>query len=713
MSIPTCHLAVWNGAPTFHVNGEPIPSVAYFCPEPTPERLDTMQRAGVRMITWGVGGATAHASDTGWRGGDSFDYQHLDDAARLILKHIPDAWLIPRIATTAPEWWMLEHPEEIASLDTGETVGPGTGMGATWSDEPRTTTVSQASDAWQTDCEFALTKLVEHIDASDWGARCIGLQPNGGVNEWFVGHGHVWTDYSERSLKAFRVFLTEQGLEDAATANIPTPIELKSGSFGGWNDPSVCRMNELWWRFYHGLNAQRMIETCSAVKRASQDRLLVGVFYGYIGDSYSNGEPAAWLYGHHHPLAEVTEHPDVDFLAAPYSYQNRQPGGTPESQIPTASCDLAGCFTFTENDLGTFWSVRDESEAGIRKSDNTMIRDQGQRIIRRQGFWWMDLLRIGSPWPGDWYTHPHLEELILNLTTLQAEEAAREPGEYKPEVAVVLSNDAPFYSKAGHNILAEWVTQPLRNVLPAIGTPMDVLVLEDLAREDLPGYKLFVFLDVPAVRPEQRELIHRVLAERKATAYFQGIPGLIDGEGIDSANASALTGIQLKILGGGPQSGAGRRGTARFTALDHPYLKEVSPSLTLGGYPSDVICFVDDPEAEILGTQSLKGRPAVAVKQQPGGWTSVYSSFAGASPTFFRNLAREAGAHVFTEQDAVVDACDHLLLVHQIGPGTLRVKLHQNWSGARDVIGGDVWRAEDGSLLLQGEHGRSHLLTRA
>ncbi|GEM_PF-2691194 len=713
MCIPTCHLASWNGAPTLHVNGVPIPSVAYFCPEPTPERLDAMQRAGVRIITWGVGGATAHASDTGWRGGDTFDFQHLDEAARLILTHIPDAWLIPRIAATAPEWWMRENPEEIAKLHNGNTVGPGTGMSPAWSDDPRTMTVSQASDRWQADCERALTKLVEHIDASDWGERCIGLQPNGGVNEWFVGHGQVWTDYSDLNLNAFRTFLLHQGIEDAETAQIPTPSELKTGSVGGWNDPSVDRMNELWWRFYHGLNARRMIETCTAVKRASQNRLIVGGFYGYIGDSYTNPVPAAWLYGHHHPLAEVTEHPAVDFLAAPFSYQNRQPGGTPESQIPTASCDLAGCFTFTENDLGTFWSVRDESETGIRKSDGTMIRDQGQRIIRRQGFWWMDLLRIDSAWPGDWYTHPHLEELILKLTTLQAQEAAQPPSQWKAQVAVVLGNDTPFHTKAGHPILAEWVTAPLRNVLPAIGTPMDVLVLEDLAREDLPDYKLFVFLDVPAVRPDQRDVIHRVLTERSATAYFQGIPGLIDGTGMDVANSSMLTGIHLNLLGGGAQGGQGRRGTARFTDFDHPYLKDVSPSHTMGGYPSDVICFVGDPEARILATQSLKGRPSVAVKDQPGGWRSVYSSFSGAPAAFFRNLAREAGVHVFTDRDAVVDACDRLLLVHQVGPGPVTVALHQSWERAQDVITGTSWPVDNGYLLLDGPHGTTHFLSEA
>lgn len=710
MSIPNCTLQPWNDAPTVHVNGEPIPSVAYFCTEPTEARITAMRRAGVEIITWGVGGATAHCCDIGWKGPDHYDYQPLDDAAHVILEHHPDAWLLPRVATTAPKWWLEVHPEDNAIMSTGRAKGRRTGLGAAWCDDPRETVVSQASDRWQADCEAALGKLVAHIDASDWGHRCIGIQPNGGVNEWFVSHGHDWPDYGPLAVAAFRDWLAERGIEGAETAEPPSPEELKQGTWGGWYDPAAGEHCQNWWRFYHELNARRMLETCAAIKRVSQDRLIVGAFYGYIGDSYANSEPAAWLYGHHHSLGEVTAHPAVDYLAAPFSYNNRQPGGTPESQIPTASCDLAGCFTFTENDLGTFLSVKDESPAAIEKTMGTMVRDQGQRIIRRQGFWWMDLLPLNSDWPSDWYTHPTIEGWIHSLTALQAEEASRPPSKWRAQIAVVLGNDSPFHCRTGHPSLPEWVTHPLRNVLPAIGAPIDVLVLDDLVRENLPDYRLFIFLDVPCVTPSQRETVHRVLTEQKATAYFHGLPGLIDGQTLDVSGCSALTGIDLRLFGGGEQAGQGRRVSARFCDFGHPLVADVPPSTTLGGYPSDAFGIVIDADAQTIGTMSLKGRPSVAVKEIAGGWTSVYSSFAGAPPVFFRNLARQAGAHIFTDCDAVVDACDNLLLVHQIGPGPVRLQLHRPWEVAVDRITGVRWPVEQGTVLLDGPHGRSHLL---
>ena len=90
----------------------------------------------------------------------------------------------------------------------------------------------------------------------------------------------------------------------------------------------------------------------------------------------------------------------------------------------------------------------------------------------------MDLLR-----QDDWYTHPIIEDLILKLTTLQEQEAATPESTWKPEVAVILGNDTPFHAQACHKQLPELVTKPLRTVLPSIGTPMDVLVLDDLARQ--------------------------------------------------------------------------------------------------------------------------------------------------------------------------------------------------------------------------------------
>ena len=155
----------------------------------------------------------------------------------------------------------------------------------------------------------------------------------------------------------------------------------------------------------------------------------------------------------------------------------------------------------------------------------------------------------------------------------------------------------------------------------------------------------------------------------------------------------------MRLQGRGSNSGNGIRMTTRFNNFDHPLVNDVVPSHTMGGVPLDAFCFIGDSEATTIATASLKGRSGMAVKEQPGGWTSVFSSVPGAPATFFRNLARFAGAHCFTDVDAVVDACDNLVMIHQIGPGPLDLHVFQDWTKAVDHITGQEWPVEQGKFV--------------
>ena len=126
---------------------------------------------------------------------------------------------------------------------------------------------------------------------------------------------------------------------------------------------------------------------------------------------------------------------------------------------------------------------------------------------------------------------------------------------------------------------------------------------------------------------------------------------------------------------------------------------------------TSVTAHIADTEATILARYALKGRPAMAIKEQDS-WTSVFCGVPGAPVQFFRNLAAAAGVHLFTDRPAMVDACDNLLLVHQIGPQPVTVQLHPNqtWVTIKDQINEKVHASDGGNLVLDGGHGSSHLL---
>jgi hypothetical protein len=85
---------------------------------------------------------------------------------------------------------------------------------------------------------------------------------------------------------------------------------------------------------------------------------------------------------------------------------------------------------------------------------------------------------------------------------------------------------------------------------------------------------------------------------------------------------------------------------------------------------------VDDPQATTLGWGGdvHNSKPAFAVKQMPG-WTSVYCSVPVLPPTVIRNIAREAGVHIYSEMDDFVAANNWLLTLcaSNDGPRTVRL----------------------------------------
>ncbi|MPM90128.1 hypothetical protein SDC9_137245 [bioreactor metagenome] len=76
---------------------------------------------------------------------------------------------------------------------------------------------------------------------------------------------------------------------------------------------------------------------------------------------------------------------------------------------------------------------------------------------------------------------------------------------------------------------------------------------------------------------------------------------------------------------------------------------------------------VTDRDATVLGIWSGSGLPALAVKRFPGGGTLIYSAQAGGvTPRFLANVAREAGAHLYTAPGNSVAVGCGIAAVHRL-----------------------------------------------
>ena len=73
--------------------------------------------------------------------------------------------------------------------------------------------------------------------------------------------------------------------------------------------------------------------------------------------------------------------------------------------------------------------------------------------------------------------------------------------------------------------------------------------------------------------------------------------------------------------------------------------------------------YIDDPEAEILGTYCELGLPAYGLKEMDG-WTSVYCAPQILRSELLASLAEYAGCHLYNKDDDVLYANKNFVMVH-------------------------------------------------
>ena len=173
-------------------------------------------------------------------------------------------------------------------------------------------------------------------------------------------------------------------------------------------------------------------------------------------------------------------------------------------------------------------------------------------------------------------------------------------------------------------------------------------------------------------------MIGRVVKRNGRTALWLFADGLMTDAGIDLANIRELTGISVKCLDGNGQQ------HLTFRSTSHPYLRGVelgSDRATLKDLSP--FFYVDDPAVTVLGMASCReGGQMAGGTRKPGfavrtfdSWTSVYCSVPVLPPAVLRNIAREAGVHIYTDTDDAVAANDWMLCVCAAsdGPRTIRL----------------------------------------
>ena len=322
------------------------------------------------------------------------DFSPFDREVRTILTACPDAYIFPRVNVSAERQWELENPEELCHAGTSKF--------------PERKRVCFASEKWAQLVERRLSALIAHIEGSDYASHIIGYQIAGGnTEEWFAfddrgGKGR-------RSDEAFKAYVSTGGEDIEASYQ----------------------------RFLSQIVAERICRFASHITQETQNRLVVGTFYGYTMEKYNRG-------GTHHALKRVLECPEVDFICSPVSYaQTRKAGRDQPYMLPLNSLKLHGKLYFAENDIRTHLSrpVCDNPHYNTpiwfgpdaKQTLEILKMHFAKALINGHALWWFDM------W-GGWYRDPRYMAFMERAKKVMEES---ENAGSAAEIAVLVDEAAP------------------------------------------------------------------------------------------------------------------------------------------------------------------------------------------------------------------------------------------------------------------------------
>ena len=711
------------------IDGKPFPPMAMTARIEKPDYLKSLRKSGIRIFfvmantNWLRPGGMVK-DENGEEKEEQSGFESFKSQAEKLLDAIPDAYIIVRLGMHPPVSWMEENPDELFRYSDGSTSQ------AVIASEVHKDVVpaaySMCSEKWRTDGTKALFEFCDAAAQLPYADRIIGyFLGAGGTSEWYYVNSQfnwdkgIYGDCSPSFRKEYGRILKEQykteenlraawGREDASFENpiIPT-IEDRRFSFvdgqiidAMYFHESASRMlnrtidgnpkygtnlgvflnaNEYqfvadYYQAWHKGTANTIIHFGKAFKNRYPEKL-IGAFYGSYGctNYFDLGTAGGTL--------SILDSGAVDFLASPGMYNNREPGGHVAQRQMQDSFRLRNQLFVAEEDSRTHLESDFYRDAmGVYTAEDaikTLKRDFGRNLCEDTWAWWFDQHEHSGR-----YENEELYTLFAKQQAI-AQKATEENRVKNTEIALVYDQQSIHYvSQYTNDLILDFYRT---SDLCRIGAPVDYYFHDDMARADMPDYKLYVMINVFCLTEKEREAIHKKAQKNGATIVWLYAPGFIDpGADIKIGNENLEKTVGMRI---------GRVDdtlSPRFKLIkeEHSALmlgdrdrlyghldRRVQSNVWLG---SEVVkapfmnpgFYIDDPEAEVLGRYAATDLPALAMKKQPGGFISVYCAPQILRSELIASFAQYAGCHLYNTQDDVIYANTHFVTIHAAFTGT-------------------------------------------
>ncbi len=599
-------------------------------------------------------------------------------AAYLLKRSVeidPEAQVMFRIVFEAPRGWQDRFPRGRYRTLDGTPADP-----------------SVCDDEFWSVAENCLDRFVRSLRLLPEAKHMLGIHLERG--EWFLAEGNGY-DNSKAAESKFRDWARTRYNRDEVSLRaswfdgsvrfdtISVPLyQTEVGEEDRFVRSSRKQRRVVDYHlFLSDATVERIGKLAETVKVASQGYFLVGVSYGY---TFEWSHPASGHLG----LGKLLRTPEVDIIAGPPSYRDREPGGTASFPTPIDSFALNGKLYISEEDYKTsLGDGRDYDDFNpVLKTPQALEsvhwRGTGVALAHATGLSWMDLW--GQGWlktHSVWNRAAQVRKALVDRIEVPLSD---------PEVAVFIDERSLAYL-VDQNAFALLV-QNAREAILRAGVSAGFYLLSDLAhREQFPESRLYIFLNAWDIRPELRAAVKSRLQRDNKVLFWLYSAGLFDGGRESLERVREVTGIALK-----PQPFHSKTGTTLVNRR-HPLSNAFEEKSITGASKLEPSYFAIPEESVVLGEYTDTGLPSFVIKEHDedpnARWTSVFLGEPVVTASLIRSLAQMAGAHVWDFSGDVVHVRAPFLTVHTSRSGNRTIALPEK-NSAYDLVSG-VWVANE------------------
>ena len=658
----------------------------------TEEKIQTCQRYHRDFAAAGVH-VHSISLDRGWIRENTYDYRVTDLQLQQLFEADPDGYVLPRIKLDVPIDWCRNHPEELFVYTGGKGLSREeiaalveTPAQNYWhykvpewyekyedfqgEEKPYLIDMqSLSSTRWLADAGVAIEKLIEHLEKGPYADRIAGYHLAFGhcgecmhwhMGEWIKGAAADFLHYGDFGIAHLQRFydygLEKYGSSEALatawqqpaitrdTVDLPLPKERYAEGntlqsyFRGREKDVLSRDYD---DFMSNNVTDAILHFSKIAKKHTQKP--VGFFYGYFLFAMNT------QYEGHVQMDRILACPDVDFLASPTAYHFRAAGSPSLDMTATQSVNREKVY-MEETDTRTYLVPKEMADAKPHDCNRTMEetrfslwRGLCKNIVHGSGFWWMDL-------GGGWFDAPDILAEIAALT--KAHDVLR-GGEHNSaaDVLVVMDDKGMEHTQCNRFFTHSFVRNFVLTTR-TMGALCDMYLASDLDKIDLSRYRLVIFGTSYTLTKEK---LASWRFREDATLMFYNCVGILQNGVPALANAEMLTGFALA--------------EGYDDALKCPVLK-----ITEGNDP-------------LLARKTVDGR------------VRVMCTDPHLTPTTLREIAREAGCHIFADEDIILFGDEQMLGV--FAKGETHTVLHLNGKKrCQDIRSGKLFEGTDIPLDL-------------